>query len=136
MRGYVSCVMGCPYEGEVAVSQVEYVSSRLLELGCYEVSLGDTIGAGDRRKTQALLDGLKCLDSTNMAVHFHDTNGTALENILESLQRGVRVMDSSVGGLGGCPYAKKATGNVPTENVLYLLDALQIPHGVDSAAVG
>lgn len=113
--------MGCPYQGEVHPQKVEYVSKRLLDLGCYQISLGDTIGSGTPYKTNKMLDEVKCLDNKNMAIHFHDTGDSALVNIMECLKRGIEVIDSSVGGLGGCPYAKTANGNVATENVLYLL---------------
>jgi hydroxymethylglutaryl-CoA lyase len=132
LRGYVSCVLGCPYEGAVAVSAVADVAERLTELGCYEISLGDTIGVGTPGKARDLV---KTLSSTipigQLAVHFHDTYGQALANIYAALLEGVTVIDSAAGGLGGCPYAKGASGNVATENVVYMLQGLGIPTGVD-----
>lgn len=122
MRGYVSCVMGCPYEGEVSPEKVLEVSERLLQMGCYEVSLGDTIGIGTVEKTNALLKTITGkIPKEKIAVHLHNTYGNALENLLVALQYGIGVIDSSVGGLGGCPYAKKSVGNVCTENVLEML---------------
>ncbi|TXS91276.1 hydroxymethylglutaryl-CoA lyase [Parahaliea maris] len=132
VRGYVSCVVGCPYEGKIAPEPVRQVSEALLELGCYEVSLGDTIGVGTPRDFETLLEGLlPSIAADYLAVHCHDTYGMAIANILTSLQMGIAVVDSSVAGLGGCPYAKGATGNVATEDVVYLLDGLGIAHGID-----
>jgi hydroxymethylglutaryl-CoA lyase len=134
VRGYVSCVLGCPYEGAIAPSAVAVVSRRLLEMGCYEISLGDTIGIGTPAKAQAMLKAVaEVVPVPQMAVHFHDTYGQALANILASLELGVAVIDSSVAGLGGCPYAKGASGNVASEDVLYLLDGLGVSTGVDLA---
>ena len=132
VRGYVSCVLGCPYEGDIAVSAVADVAAKLHEMGCYEVSLGDTIGVGTPAKAQAMLDAVSArVPVEHLAVHFHDTYGQALANILACLERGVAVADSSTAGLGGCPYAKGASGNVATEDVLYMLNGLGIETGVD-----
>ena len=132
VRGYVSCVMGCPYQGDVDYNDVLNVSKRLLELGCYEISLGDTIGVGTARKVDELLDLLlQHIDKSKLAVHFHDTYGQALTNIYTALNRGIATVDSAVAGLGGCPYAKGASGNVATEDVVYLLQGLGIEHGID-----
>ncbi len=132
VRGYVSCVLGCPYEGAIAPERVVEVAAKLDGLGCYEVSLGDTIGVGTPAKAQAMLMATaEALPVERLAVHFHDTYGQALANILACLELGVAVVDSSVAGLGGCPYAKGATGNVATEDVLYMLDGLGIETGVD-----
>lgn len=130
VRGYVSCVMGCPYEGEIDPKIVNKVAERLLEIGCYEVSLGDTIGIGTPEKTELLLNAVK-VPVDKLAVHFHDTAGTALENLLVALSRGIAVIDSSVGGLGGCPYAKKGVGNVATERVIEMLEYLGIETGIN-----
>ena len=136
VRGYVSCVLGCPYEGAIAPGKVAEVAGRLAELGCYEISLGDTIGVGTPAKAQAMLAAVADkLPVESLAVHFHDTYGQALANILACLELGVAVVDSSVAGLGGCPYAKGATGNVATEDVLYMLDGLEIETGVDLEAL-
>jgi len=133
IRGYVSCVLGCPYEGAIAPEKVAAVSKRLLDAGCYEISLGDTIGVGTpdqtKRMVQAVLDAGVPLKK--IALHMHDTYGQALANIYAGLQMGVRVIDSSVAGLGGCPYAKGASGNVATEDVLYMLSGLGMETGVD-----
>jgi len=132
VRGYVSVVMGCPYEGEVELSKVVSVVSELYKMGCYEISLGDTIGVGTTSKTFQLIKAVKTVvPLESIAVHFHDTYGQALVNILTAIQMGVRAVDSSVGGLGGCPYAKGASGNVATEEVVYLLKGLGIETGVD-----
>ena len=132
VRGYVSCVMGCPYQGDVDYNDVLKVSERLLELGCYEISLGDTIGVGTAKKVDELLDLLlQHIDKSKLAVHFHDTYGQALTNIYTALTRGIATVDSAVAGLGGCPYAKGASGNVATEDVVYLLQGLGIEHGID-----
>ena len=130
VRGYVSCVLGCPYEGEIAPEAVARVAEELLAMGCYEVSLGDTIGVGTAGSTAAMLKAVSAVvPLQQLAVHFHDTYGQALANILIALQHGVSVVDSSVAGLGGCPYASGASGNVATEDVLYLLNVekLTIP---------
>ena len=132
VRGYVSCVLGCPYEGDVAPAAVASVAGALHALGCYEVSLGDTIGAGTPGKTAVMLDAVaRVVPVERLAGHYHDTYGQALANIYASLEHGVAVFDSSVAGLGGCPYAKGATGNVATEDVVYLLHGLGIATGVD-----
>jgi hydroxymethylglutaryl-CoA lyase len=132
VRGYISCVLGCPYEGNIRPDQVAEVADKLLSLGCYEVSLGDTIGVGTPGSTAALLSTLLTqLPADKLAVHMHDTYGQALANILVALQQGVAVVDSSVAGLGGCPYAQGASGNVATEDLVYMLNGLGIEHGVD-----
>jgi len=132
VRGYVSCVLGCPYEGEIAPAAVTHVAKRLLDLGCYEISLGDTIGVGTPAKAAAMIDAVAGqVPRERLAVHFHDTYGQALANILAALESGVAVVDSSVAGLGGCPYAAGASGNVASEDVLYLLNGLGIETGVD-----
>jgi hydroxymethylglutaryl-CoA lyase len=136
VRGYVSCVLGCPYEGEVASSTVYHLAESLLDAGCFEISLGDTIGVGTARKAQNLVRELNAtIPIEQLAVHFHDTYGQALANILACLELGVRTVDTSVAGLGGCPYARGATGNVATEDVLYLLSGLGLQTGVDLPAV-
>ena len=132
VRGYVSCVLGCPYEGQISVSQVVPVAERLFEIGCYEVSMGDTIGVGTVTGTRKLLAALKesiPLEAT--AVHFHDTYGQALPNIQTALDFGISIIDSSIGGLGGCPYAKGASGNVATEDVVYMLEGMEIKTGIN-----
>ena len=136
VRGYVSCVLGCPYEGEIAPQAVADVCEQLLALGCYEVSLGDTIGTGTAGSMQRLLDTLLArFKPRQLAVHCHDTYGQALANILVALQMGIATVDSSVAGLGGCPYAKGASGNVATEDVVYMLDGLGIETGLDLPAL-
>lgn len=136
VRGYVSTVLGCPYQGEVAVADVVRVARRLHELGCYEVSLGDTIGIGTPGKARAMLRAVATdVPIDALAVHFHDTRGQALANILACLEEGVAVVDSSVSGTGGCPYARGATGNVASEDVVYMLDGLGIRTGVDLGAL-
>jgi hydroxymethylglutaryl-CoA lyase len=132
VRGYVSCVLGCPYEGEIAPDAVLRVAKALQDMGCYEISLGDTIGTGTPVKTENLLATiLSHIPASDLAVHFHDTYGQALANILVALQSGIGVIDSAAGGLGGCPYAQGATGNVATEDVLYMLAGMGIETGVD-----
>lgn len=132
VRGYVSCVLGCPYEGEIAPQQVAAVSRELIDMGCYEVSLGDTIGTGTPGATRTLLNVVAGqIPRGKLAGHFHDTYGQALANIYVSLLEGIEVFDSSVAGLGGCPYAKGASGNVASEDVLYMLQGLGIETGVD-----
>ncbi|KJU80005.1 hydroxymethylglutaryl-CoA lyase [Pseudomonas sp. MDMC216] len=132
VRGYVSCVLGCPYDGEIAPEQVASVARELYAMGCYEVSLGDTIGTGTPSKTRHLINVVgREIPRHLLAGHFHDTYGQALANIYASLLEGINVFDSSGAGLGGCPYAKGATGNVATEDVLYLLQGLGIETGVD-----
>jgi hydroxymethylglutaryl-CoA lyase len=124
--------MGCPYEGEIDPRLVNVVSQKLLEMGCYEISLGDTIGIGTPEKTYAMLDAVK-IDKSILAAHFHNTYNRAVQNLVVALSEGICIVDSSVAGIGGCPYAKGASGNVPTEDVLYLCDILGIEHGVDLA---
>tara|TARA_R110001583_G_scaffold33559_9_gene113385 strand:- start:615 stop:1517 length:903 start_codon:yes stop_codon:yes gene_type:complete len=132
VRGYISCVISCPYDGEVSPQKVAEVSERLLAMGCYEISLGDTVGTGTPASVTRMLDAvLKIAPADKLAVHFHDTYGQALANIYASLQRGIAVIDSSIAGLGGCPYAKGAAGNVATEDLVYMLNGLGIQHGVD-----
>lgn len=132
VRGYVSCVLGCPYEGEVALEAVVRVARELYAMGCYEISLGDTIGVGTPLQAQRILSGVaEKIPVRELAVHFHDTWGQALANILASLELGVAVVDSSAAGLGGCPYAPGAAGNVATEDVLYMLAGMGIETGVD-----
>ena len=132
VRGYVSCVAGCPYEGEIEASVVAKVSKTLYEMGCYEISLGDTIGIGNPKTISNMLSAvLTEVPVEKLAIHCHDTYGRALANICASLDAGVRTIDSSVAGLGGCPYAKGASGNVATEDVLDLLSGLGLDHGID-----
>lgn len=132
VRGYVSCVLGCPYEGYIAPDAVGFVAQSLLEMGCYEISLGDTIGVGTPVACRAMLRAVKNHMSVDqVAVHFHDTYSMALPNILVALEEGVSVVDSSVAGLGGCPYAKGASGNVATEDLVYMLHGMGIQTGVD-----
>ena len=132
IRGYVSCVLGCPYEGEIAPAKVAEVSKALLDLGCEEISLGDTIGVGTPGKAQAMVETVAAqVPRERLAVHFHDTYGQALANILATLELGIDVVDSAVAGLGGCPYAPGASGNVASEDVLYMLRGLGIETGVD-----
>ena len=132
VRGYVSCVLGCPYEGEVDAAQVAAVARELYEMGCYEVSLGDTIGTGTPGATRHLFNVVGAqVPRPQLAGHFHDTYGQALANVYASLLEGVSVFDSSVAGLGGCPYAKGASGNVASEDVLYMLQGLGIDTGID-----
>ncbi len=132
VRGYLSCVAGCPYEGKVPVETVAEIAERLVALGCYEVSLGDTIGIGSPGQVRALLESVVCkVPREKLAVHFHDTYGQALANILVALEAGIAVVDSSVAGLGGCPYAPGASGNVASEDVLYMLNGLGVETGVD-----
>ncbi|MFV9657367.1 hydroxymethylglutaryl-CoA lyase [Pseudomonas sp. NY15366] len=132
VRGYVSCVLGCPYDGEIDPEQVASVARELHAMGCYEVSLGDTIGTGTAGKTRTLFEVVaRDVPRERLAGHFHDTYGQALANIYASLLEGISVFDSSVAGLGGCPYAKGATGNVASEDVLYLLQGLGIDTGID-----
>ena len=132
VRGYVSCVLGCPYEGDIDPQAVLSVSQKLLDLGCYEVSLGDTIGVGTAKKVTQLIELLLThIDKAKLAVHFHDTYGQALTNIYAALSLGIATVDAAVAGLGGCPYAKGASGNVATEDVVYLLQGLGIEHSID-----
>ena len=132
VRGYLSCVVGCPYEGEIAPGKVAEVAGALYDMGCYEVSLGDTIGVGTPGKTQAMIEAcLKRVPAEKLAGHYHDTYGQALANIYASMELGVATFDASVSGLGGCPYAKGASGNVATEDVVYMLHGLGIETGID-----
>ena len=132
VRGYVSCVLGCPYEGEITAAAVVHVAKELFGLGCYEISLGDTIGTGTPVKTRVLLQAVKKeIPVPHIAAHFHDTYGQALANLVIALEEGVSVIDSAAAGLGGCPYARGATGNVSTEDVLYMLHGMGIETGVD-----
>lgn len=136
VRGYVSCVAGCPYEGDIAIEQVVDVSERLLQAGCYEISLGDTIGTGTPGHFSRLLPAvMQRVPVQQLAVHCHDTYGQALANIYASLQAGVAVIDSSVAGLGGCPYARGASGNVATEDLVYMLQGLGVESGVKLPAI-
>ncbi|ALR18493.1 hydroxymethylglutaryl-CoA lyase [Vibrio natriegens] len=132
VRGYLSCVIDCPYDGATAPKQVRNVATNLIDMGCYEVSLGDTIGTGTPNRVEAMLQSvLKNIPSQKLAVHFHDTWGQALANIYQAFIMGIETVDSSVAGLGGCPYAHGASGNVATEDVLYLCRGLGIETGVD-----
>lgn len=136
IRGYVSCIVGCPIDGDVAIAEVKRMASALADLGCYEISLGDTIGVGTAGRIRTVIDGVAAvLPRDRIAMHFHDTYGQGVANVLASLEEGIAVFDSSVAGLGGCPYAPGATGNVATEDVLYLLQGLGIETGVDLGAV-
>jgi len=132
VRGYISCVLGCPYDGEVKPQAVVDVAGVLWELGCYEVSLGDTIGVGTPRKARELLRAVAGhVSIAHLTMHFHDTYGQALANLYAGMEEGARVIDSAAGGLGGCPYAPGATGNVATEDVVYMLEGMGISTGVD-----
>ena len=136
VRGYVSCVVGCPYEGEVDPRKVAEVSEAIYNLGCYEISLGDTIGVGTPKKVERMLYTVaERVPMDMLSVHFHDTHGQALANILTALQCGISGVDSAVSGLGGCPYAHGASGNVATEDVLYMLNGLEVETGVDMDAL-
>ncbi|WHT78011.1 hydroxymethylglutaryl-CoA lyase [Pseudomonas rhodesiae] len=136
VRGYVSCVLGCPYEGEIAAEQVAVVARELYAMGCYEVSLGDTIGTGTAGATRRLFEVVGAqVPRDKLAGHFHDTYGQAIANVYAGLLEGIQVFDSSIAGLGGCPYAKGASGNVATEDVLYLLNGLGIHTRVDLDAL-
>jgi hydroxymethylglutaryl-CoA lyase len=132
VRGYVSTVLGCPYQGDVPLADVVRVAKRLHDLGCYEISLGDTIGIGTPGKARAMLKAVAAeMPIAALAVHFHDTRGQALANILACLEEGVAVVDSSVSGAGGCPYARGASGNVASEDVVFMLEGMGIATGVD-----
>ena len=132
VRGYVSCTVGCPYEGFIEPERVAYVSEQLFQLGCNEISLGDTIGIGTPSSVQAMLQQVSLkVPTEKLAVHFHDTYGQALSNIYHALQFGIKTIDTAVAGLGGCPYAKGASGNVATEDVLYMLNGLGIKTNID-----
>ena len=136
VRGYVSCVLGCPYEGLVDPVRVATLAAKLTEMGCYEISLGDTIGVGTPGKAQALVDTVaEFVPRAALAAHFHDTYGQALANIYAVMERGIAVVDSAVAGIGGCPFAPGATGNVASEDVLYMLDGMGIETGVDLTAL-
>lgn len=136
VRGYVSCVVGCPYDGFIEPKKVAEVSKALTDMGCYEISLGDTIGVGTPRIVQEMLEAVSAVvPIEQLAVHFHDSYGQALANIYAALQMGISVVDSAVAGLGGCPYAKGASGNVATEDVLYMLQGLEIETGADLTQV-
>jgi len=134
VRGYISCVIDCPYEGAVAPVAVADVAARLSTLGCYEISLGDTIGSGTPARVVAMIEAVTPrVPRERLAIHCHDTYGQALANILAALENGIATVDSSVAGLGGCPYAPGAAGNVASEDVVYMLDGLRIEHGIDLA---
>ena len=136
VRGYVSTVLGCPYQGAVALAEVVRVSRALHEMGCYEISLGDTIGVGTPAKARAMLAAVATeVPMPALAVHFHDTYGQALANVLACLEEGVAVVDAAVSGAGGCPYAKGASGNVASEDVVYMLHGLGIRTGIDLDAL-
>lgn len=136
VRGYVSCALGCPYEGNVSIASVVSVAKRLLEAGCSEISIGDTIGVGTPLHVRLLIQALQSeIPSEKLAVHFHDTYGQALANILVAIEQGISVVDSAVSGLGGCPYAKGSAGNVATEDVLYMIHGMGIETNVDLEAV-
>lgn len=136
VRGYVSCVLGCPYEGEIAPEQVAEVAKALYEMGCYEVSLGDTIGVGTPLAAKRMIEAVRQqVPIEHVAAHFHDTYGMALANLYAVMEEGVSVIDAATAGLGGCPYAQGASGNVATEDVLYLLEGLGIKTGIDLQAV-
>jgi hydroxymethylglutaryl-CoA lyase len=136
VRGYISTCFGCPYEGSVEPAKVAEVTRRLVDLGCDEISLGDTIGVGVPSQVDKVIDAVSAhVELSRLAVHFHDTRGTALANVLRALQLGVSIVDSSAGGLGGCPYAPGASGNLATEDLLYMLHGMGIETGVDLAKV-
>lgn len=136
VRGYVSCVLGCPYEGSIAIDAVVRVASELFAMGCYEISLGDTIGVGTPGKARSMIEAVaRHVPIERLAAHFHDTYGQALANVYAVLALGVATVDASVGGLGGCPFAPGAAGNVATEDVVYLLNGLGIRSGVDLDAL-
>ncbi|WP_027574488.1 hydroxymethylglutaryl-CoA lyase [Bradyrhizobium sp. WSM1743] len=132
VRGYISCVLGCPFDGEIEPKAVADLANTLFELGCYEISLGDTIGVGTPTKSKEMLRAVSAnIPSAKLAMHFHDTYGQALANLYVGLEEGVRVIDAAAGGLGGCPYAPGATGNVATEDVVYMLEGMGVRTGVD-----
>jgi len=136
IRGYISCVLGCPYEGEVDPADVVRISRDLLQLGCSEISLGDTIGVGTPDKARALIEACATeVGIDRISAHFHDTYGQALANILACIEAGVTTVDTAIGGLGGCPYAKGSAGNVATEDVVYMLNGMNIDCGVDLPAL-
>jgi hydroxymethylglutaryl-CoA lyase len=132
VRGYVSCILGCPYDGKVPVAQVVQVAARLRDMGCYEISLGDTIGVGTADRAREVVRAVaKEIGAEHVALHFHDTYGQALANVLACLDLGISVIDASAAGLGGCPYAPGASGNLATEDLVYMLDGLGVATGVD-----
>ncbi len=132
VRGYVSCVLGCPYEGEILPEQVALIATKLYKMGCYEISLGDTIGVGTPTNVTKMIEAVSTrVPIDKLAVHFHDTYGQALTNIYAALQMGIKVVDSAIAGLGGCPYAKGASGNVATEDVVYMLNGLGIKTSIN-----
>jgi hydroxymethylglutaryl-CoA lyase len=132
VRGYISCVLGCPFQGVVQIDKVCELAAKLYEYGCYEISLGDTIGVGTPRQVIELLSAVKkVIPSDNIAVHFHDTYGQALANIFAALQTGIHIIDCSVSGLGGCPFAPSASGNISSEDLVYMLNGLSIKTGVN-----
>jgi hydroxymethylglutaryl-CoA lyase len=132
VRGYISCTLGCPYEGYISINKVAKVAQQLQQMGCYQISLGDTVGVGTPEATKAMINAVsQYVPVDKLAVHFHDTYGQALANIYAALQLGVSVIDSAVAGLGGCPYAQGASGNVASEDVVYMLNGLGIESGVD-----
>jgi len=132
VRGYVSCVLGCPYEGEISATAVALVAEQLYQMGCYEISLGDTIGVGNPKSAIKLIEAVSNkVPMNNLAVHFHDTYGQALANIYAAINMGISTIDTAISGLGGCPYAKGASGNVATEDVVYMLDGMGIDSGID-----
>jgi len=134
VRGYISCVLGCPFDGEIRPKAVADLAGTLWELGCYEISLGDTIGVGTPAKAKEMLRAVTAnIPAAKLAMHFHDTYGQALANLYAGLEEGVRVIDAAAGGLGGCPYAPGATGNVATEDVVYMLEGMGVKTGVDMA---
>ncbi|MBL0373297.1 hydroxymethylglutaryl-CoA lyase [Rhizobium sp. KVB221] len=136
VRGYISCIAGCPYDGTVDVEEVALMARTLNDMGCYEISLGDTIGVGTATKVRTVINRVAAtIPRERIAMHFHDTYGQGIANVLASLEEGISVFDSSVGGLGGCPYAPGANGNVATEDVLYLMEGLGIETGVDLGSV-
>jgi hydroxymethylglutaryl-CoA lyase len=136
VRGYVSCVLGCPYEGDVALSAVVDVAERLADLGCYEISLGDTIGVGTPTTARTMVQAVVgSIPASRLALHFHDTQGRALANVRACLEEGVGVVDTAIGGLGGCPYAPGSSGNLATEELVVMLDDLGVPCGVDRHAL-
>ena len=136
VRGYISCVLGCPYEGDVAVESVVRVARALDDMGCYEISLGDTIGVGTPSKARAMVEAVaKVVPVDRLALHFHDTYGQALANILACLEVGVATVDTAVAGLGGCPYAPGASGNIASEDVVYMLDGMGVETGIDLSAL-